>query len=765
MGELLHKRKDEVLGYEGLTPDEEIRLRNDLGKYVISLIKSILQTSFYRTEHKLTIAAVDDFFKCMEPLKEFFYELTLVASPDESKPDFTVEGIMVEPIPLSACIKAVLRDEFLAKLRDFFYWNKIVSFSVKKELDREQFLVFLQITARDLEKILKEKKALEEGEIKQLKKRPLTDQLLGAGVVTISAICRDDMVFIDRKLPWRVKLALTRLMKNLRDIPLYSKATNQQIGDAKAQLLQEIIRPLRGRDMLMELLLNCDLVYETNEELRGMDIEHDILIVLKRHQLRGVSERFVIDLEQNAEANEGEKVRKRKGLSLLRKCLLPLSDVLDEESLNIFRRAVKGGFLSMMELPENVQQFIRVEKMADEFLSTADARMARLKAVFDVDSFRSNASNAAMLVRELVFRKEYIWASRIIDVIHELSLKHRDPKDPLKQLTEDSLDAMSSKENFERMFETLGGLESEQQDHLYLICNRFKGNALPLLVQQLRKDVDDRSRASIRSIIEEMGEKILPTLHRAVDARKQRWEYYRDLLLVLGEIRSNDSYNRCSQFLGDEVAEVRQAAFTAVTTIGTSKAEGELLRGLRDPDAVVRRTVVKHLGEIGSRADAYQTFLQDLFEGKLKPALGDEIKAIITRTLDPLRLPYLQLLNSGVASINGLMEKGGINRRAFEPNLARMVKQQVSVSIFKGGDHVQEEREVLLLGMIGILRRIGTEDSLGALTTAKNSGSKEVLDLASSSIRDIKRRDNIAYQEPWTAKVMRFIKELIQFKS
>ncbi len=764
MAELLIKRKDAVLGEEGLTADEEIRLRNDLGKFIIALIKSILQTSFYRTEHKLTIAAVDDYFKCMDPLKEFYYELTLVASPDESKPDFTVEGIMVEPIPLSACIKAVLRDEFLAKLRDFFYWNKIVSFSMKKELEREQFLTFLHITARDLEKILKEKKLIEEGEIAKLKHRPLTDQLLKAGVVTISAICRDDMVFIDRKLPWRVKLALTRLMKNLRDIPLYSKATNQQIGEAKAQLLQEIIRPLRGREMLMELLLNCDLVYETNEELRGMDIEHDILIVLKRHQLRGVSERFVIDLEQNAESNEGEKVRKRKGLSLLRKCLLPLSDVLDEESLNIFRRAVKGGFLSMMELPENVQQFIRVEKMADEFLATADAQMARLQSVTDVDSFRSNASNAAMLVRELVFRKEYIWSSKIVDIIHELSLKHRDPKDPLKKLAEDSLEAMASKENFERMFETLGGLDSVQQDHLYKICNRFKGKALPLLVQQLRKDVDERSRAAIRSITESMGEKILPTLHRAIDARKQRWEYYRDLLLVLGELKNEESYNRCSFFLGDENSEVRQSAFTAVTRIGAHKAEQELLRGLRDPDAVVRRTVVKHLGEIGSRAEAYQTFLQDLFEGKLAPPLMDEVKAIITRSLDELRLPYLQLLNSGVASINGLLEKGGVNRRAFEPNLARMVKQQVGISIFKGGEQVQEERETLLLGMVGILRRIGTEICLRALNMAKKSGSEEVLDLASSSVRDIKRRENIGYQEPWTVKALNFVKQLIKIK-
>ena len=93
-----------------------------------------------------------------------------------------------------------------------------------------------------------------------------------------------------------------------------------------------------------------------------------------------------------------------------------------------------------------------------------------------------------------------------------------------------------------------------------------------------------------------------------------------------------------------------------------------------------------------------------------------------------------------------------------------MVKQQVGISIFKGGEQVQEERETLLLGMVGILRRIGTEICLRALNMAKKSGSEEVLDLASSSVRDIKRRENIGYQEPWTVKALNFVKQLIKIK-
>ena len=762
MAELLHERKGNVLGFEGLTSDEEIRLRNDLGKFTIALIKAILQTSFYRTEHKLTVKAVDDFFTCMEPLQEFFRELTYVSSADETKPDFSVEGIMVEPIPLSACIKAVLRDEFLNKLRDFFQWNKLVSFSVKRELDREQFLTFLHISARDIERILKEKKDSDEGKWDKLKHRPITDQLLESGVISISAVCRDDMVFIDRKLPWRVKLALTRLMKNLRDIPLYSKASKQRISEAKAQLLKEIIRPLRGRDMLMELLLNCDLVYETNEELRDMDIEADILIVLNRSQLQAVSERFVEDLEQNPDSNATEKDRKQKGLSLVRKCLLPLSDVLDNESLDIFRRAVKGGFLSMMELPENVQQFIRVERMADDFLDHPDETMDRYKLVEDVASFRANASNAAMLVRELVFRKEYLWASNIVELIYSLSLKHRDPKDRLKQLLEDSLEAMSAKQNFERMLVGMGGLTPEQQTNAFKLCNRFRDRAMPMLVQELRKDIKDEVRAGIRAVLAEMGQQGISTVHAALEIAKQRWEFYKDLLLVTAEIKDESSFELANQFLGNEEPEVRVAAFTAVTAIGGRKSEVELMRGLRDPDPVVRRNVVEALGKVGCRTEAFMQFLKELFEDKLRPNAFDELTAIFTRKIDQLWLPYLLLLNSGAMALHGLLKKGGVSRAVFEHNLIRMLRLHLNVTLFKGGEGVRAERQKLLLNMIGVLQQIGAEQSLPVLISARERGAQVVSDLAATSIRDIKRRENITYKERWYHRVARFLREVFK---
>ena len=38
-------------------------------------------------------------------------------------------------------------------------------------------------------------------------------------------------------------------------------------------LLQEIIRPLRGQDLLMQFLLNTDLVAQAGVDMEGMDIE------------------------------------------------------------------------------------------------------------------------------------------------------------------------------------------------------------------------------------------------------------------------------------------------------------------------------------------------------------------------------------------------------------------------------------------------------------------------------------------------------------
>ena len=766
MAQLLHPKKASIFDDDKLSSEDEIKIRNDLGKFTISLIKAILQTSFYKTDHTLTLAAVDEFFVSMKPLKDIFLEITYMSAADVNSIDFTIEGIMVEPINLKSCIKSVLAEEFLGKLRDFFAWNKLVSFSLKREVSREEFIKFLSMTRRKLEDRAESAEGFAELEATPLEREGnrLSDVMVANGLFTVSAICRDEIVFVDRKLPWRVKLALGRLMKNLKEIPIYARATRRELQDVKSLLLQEIIRPLRGQNLLMEFLFNCDLVAQARgEELEDFDIEEEILAVLVRTQLLSVSNCFLQELSRMPAGEERVEERRSKGIVLLRKCAIPLLDVLDDESMSVFREASNAGFFKMKELPRNVQAHIQIEKEVDRFLEDPQEVLEQIQLVDDITGFRRHASNVALMVSELIRRDEYRWARQLVDLMTYLAEAPMDGEAKIHTLARDILDAMASKDNFERMVKALPNLRPQEQDHVFHLCQTFRGKAVPVLVGELRGELDEGLRANIRTVLEQMGEDkaVLDFLRHAMDRTNQRPEFYRDFLLVLGALRDEQSYELANQFLGDEVSSVRQAAFTAVTRIGQKKAERDLVRGLMDPDLGVRRAVVVHLGEINSQSPEFRDFLTRLFSGALSPGAWAEFMSLIQRRFDKIQLRNLQLMNSGASALAHLLDSGVVKMSEVEERLAKVLDTATRFHLIAGGEKVRGERAQLAIAMIRLLSKAGTGLSIPALVQARESNDKDTHHMAKAAVRDIMEREGIEERVPLTRKVKRWVMLLL----
>ena len=766
MTQLLHPKKASIFDDDKLSAEEEIKIRNDLGRYTICLIKAILQTSFYKTDHKLTLAAVDDFFVAQEPLRELYLEITYMSSADEGSTDFTIEGIMVEPVNLKSCIKSVLAEEFLGKLRDFFAWNKLVSFSLKREVTRDEFIQFLSLTRRRLEDRAEAAEGFAELEATPLEREGnrLSDVMVANGLFTVSAICRDEIVFVDRTLPWRVKLALGRLMKNLKDIPIYARATRRELQEVKALLLQEIIRPLRGQNLLMEFLFNCDLVAQARgEELEDFDIEEEILAVLVRAQLLSVSSCFIIELGKLPATEEKLAERRAKGIVLLRKCAIPLSDVLDEESMKVFRDAANAGYFAVKEMPENVQAHIQIEREVDIFLEEPQKVLEQIQLVDDIKGFRRHASNVALMVGELVRRNEFGWARQLVDLMAYLAEAPMEGDTKIHVLARDILDAMASKENFERMVKALPDLRPKDQGHVFHLCQTFRGRAVLVLVGELRGELDEPLRANIRTVLEQMGEDkaVLAFLRHAIERSNQRPEFYRDFLLILGALRDEASYQLANTYLGDEVSMVRQAAFTAVTRIGQQKAERDLVRGLMDPDLEVRRAVVVHLGEINSKAPEFLAFLTGLFSGALSPGWWAELVALIRRQFDKIQLTNLQLMNSGASALGHLLASGVVKMPAVEERLCKVLDTATQFHLLSGGKKVQDERVQLANALIRLLRKDGTGISVPALVQARESSDKDTHHLAKAAVRDIMEREGIEEKVPWRRKAMRWVMLLI----
>ena len=523
----------------------------------------------------------------------------------------------------------------------------------------------------------------------------------------------------------------------------------------------EIIRPLRVGELLTELLLNCDLVSTKGTEMEGLDVEREVLAVFSRDQLCAVSTCLLREMEQDPPSrddHEYKQARWQRSPLLFRKCMQPLSDILEEESMDVFRKAVEAGFISMHELPANVRQYLKIKQMANYFIEDPQKYLERIRAVKDMDSFHANASSSVLLFRELIRRKEYGWATEIVKILHDhVSAKSAMPVQ-VRQLAQMCLKAMAARKNLELVVSHLGELQSTDLDPVFRLCIFFRSRAIPLLVSKLQEDLIEETRAGIRAVLEKMGSEVLPPIRAAIGRKRQRWELYRDLLLVMGSQKDASDYQLAVQFLGAEEPDVRQAAFTAVFRTGGERAQRDLVRGLMDPDLLVRKTVVEHLAETGSHSKEFISFIRRLLTGEMRPGPAALARALVQRKLNQTRLAYLQLLGSGCSALFSLLKKESVRGESFEPYLVKLLKKQARFQIIKGNDDVVRERVNLLSRIITILRRIGTEASLPALEKARSHASQDIQLLAAHALRDIHKREGHTPKDKWIRRLLKRLK-------
>src|SRR3990167_6681611 len=89
----------------------------------------------------------------------------------------------------------------------------------------------------------------------------------------------------ERKLPWQGETALSRLRQDLQTLPLYSRASPEEIRRIKLQVIDDVIRPIRTPEPLKDFLINCDLVAAEIAVLAETQVEREIIGDLSEEML------------------------------------------------------------------------------------------------------------------------------------------------------------------------------------------------------------------------------------------------------------------------------------------------------------------------------------------------------------------------------------------------------------------------------------------------------------------------------------------------
>ena len=269
---------------EGLPPEEVERLQKlqaRLTNFVLYLIQAFLRTGYYTPDHPESKKAKEGLYQLFKELFETEDELAFLVREEHEKQEVFVEGVLPEAQKLSRMMLKGMGELYVPKFAKYMERKDLVSLTLKSRMGQEEFSRFVDIMSEP---------SLVDTRRKQDKER-FAQLLLSRGILNISYIFNEDLLAPDREIPWRARVTLSRMRKDLKMIPLLEKALKRDYQDMRKSLLWDALRPIRQSDLFCAILQNSDLsaTSEHREEL----IEDEIISYLRRQYLTGTAKIFL----------------------------------------------------------------------------------------------------------------------------------------------------------------------------------------------------------------------------------------------------------------------------------------------------------------------------------------------------------------------------------------------------------------------------------------------------------------------------------------
>ena len=307
----IHKKLEGIP--EGLPPEEVERLQRlqvKLTDFVLHLIQAFLRTGYYTPEHPESKKAKEGLYGQFKILFEEGDELAFLVREEPERQEIFVEGVLPEAQRLSRMMMKGMGELYVPKFVKYMERKDLVSLTLKSRMSQTEFTRFIDIMSEP---------SLVDTHRKQDKER-FTQTLLKNGVLNISYVFNEELLAPDREMPWRARITLSRMRKDLKMIPYFQKMVRQDLQEIRRALLSDALRPIRQSDLFCAILRNSDLAAtsENSEEV----IEDIILSFLQRQYLWGTSKVFLrehlaLKQQKKGDAFEAKSDRLVHKLSLI----------------------------------------------------------------------------------------------------------------------------------------------------------------------------------------------------------------------------------------------------------------------------------------------------------------------------------------------------------------------------------------------------------------------------------------------------------------
>jgi HEAT repeat protein len=411
-------------------------------------------------------------------------------------------------------------------------------------------------------------------------------------------------------------MAIQRLAKDLKVMPLSRTASGEDLHKMKLQIIQDILRPLNHPEFFKDLLINCYLIGQSTEDLEIEDIEKVIIDGFPLKSLLPTARLILEELERLREMKvdnpDNPTLEKRfSGVKRILKWVsrrLVLEDVGGAQSF--LEELYLNQVLSFDEIPSGVQYLVNTDKMAKDVQTHIHSYVNRILNITTSDEADIIVKLMRRILPTLIEKSDWqttFYLTKATAKVTKTSDLFKNapglPANPLLFVFKERTDEMVT------------GYEKADESQRSLIDNitDFLGTQGIQILSKVLSDSEDRgARKNAMDALSQKGDLVREWIFKVLDDPKQKWFLIRNALMLLGHVGKNEKdIEHARKLLRHEQPRVRDEALNVVISLKAADAEDVVLTALGDADDKVRWRAMNGLAD-----------LSPVSEGSIKKLLG-----------------------------------------------------------------------------------------------------------------------------------------------
>jgi serine/threonine-protein kinase len=402
-----------------------------------------------------------------------------------------------------------------------------------------------------------------------------------------------DVLARDRKLPWQVELALSRLARDMKNL---QTGRPEEFTSLCAQIIMEIVRALPHTEQVVLLLMNADAIADVRiAEQSSLDVVHEIVFALPRARAAHVADAVL------SESSRGKNERTHR---VLRELSSRFVAERSPDSDELLKTMHKQKLVPLEALPDDLQTWMHAERMAEILVRRPDAILRPLDSQFDAMRFAAELSLLERAAVMLAQRGEARPLSVVLSWIHRLTGSRAEMAESLWRSLEDPA-------LLEPIARTLfsGAGEVQMAAHTVLALMGATGARALYMARAKEVEPDLPARARFAATMRGIGRPAWPVLvtaleHAALPNVAHEPSLAEDLIRALPEVQDEQLGALVVGIMRHGSPTVVRAGVTALATLWGQRARPLLVAMLDNEDDAIRIAALAALRKVGGIDEA-----------------------------------------------------------------------------------------------------------------------------------------------------------------